>query len=56
MTAGKLTQAQEDKIVAALPAHLDEEVNEVHTGGPGGGHGFPDGPPPADSGAAPAAA
>jgi hypothetical protein len=39
--AGRITQAQEDKIVAALPAHLDEEINEVHAGGPGGS-------PPAD--------
>ena len=37
VTAGKLTQAQEDKILADLPARLDHEVNEVHTGGPGGG-------------------
>ena len=44
--AGKLTQAQEDKILAALPARLDDEINETHTGGPGGGHG---GPPPADA-------
>ena len=52
--AGTLTQAQEDKILAALPARLDEEINEVHTGGPGdGGHG---GPPPADSSTTPAAA
>ena len=43
MTAGRLTQAQEDTILAALPARLDQEINEVHTGGPGGG---PGGPPP----------
>jgi urease accessory protein UreF len=36
VTAGKLTQAQEDKILAALPSRLDEEINEVHTGAPGG--------------------
>jgi hypothetical protein len=42
VTAGRLTQAQEDKILAALPARLDDEINETHTGGPG--HG---GPPPA---------
>ena len=53
VTAGKLTQAQEDKILAALPARLDEEINEAHTGGPGGG---PGGPPPADSSTTPAAA
>jgi len=53
VTAGKLTQAQEDKILAALPARLDEEVNEVHTGVPGGGFG---GPPPADSTTTPATA
>ena len=35
VTAGRLTQAQEDKILADLPARLDHEVNEVHTGGPG---------------------
>jgi hypothetical protein len=56
VTAGKLTQAQEDKILADLPARLDHEVNEVHTGGPGGGHGFPGGPPPSASSTAPAAA
>lgn len=43
VTAGRLAQAQEDKILAALPARLDQEVNEVHTGSPGGG---PGGPPP----------
>ena len=49
-----MTQAQEDKILAALPARLDQEISEVHTGG--FGHG-PDGPPPADSSStAPAAA
>jgi hypothetical protein len=53
VTAGKLTQAQEDTILAALPARLDEEVNEAHTGAPGGG---PGGPPPADSSTTPAAA
>jgi hypothetical protein len=54
VTAGRMTQAQEDKILAALPTRLDQEINEVHTGGPG--HG-PDGPPPADSsGTTPAAA
>ncbi len=46
VTAGRMTQAQEDKILAGLPARLDQEITEVHTGGPG--HG-PDGPPPADS-------
>jgi hypothetical protein len=53
VTAGKLTQAQEDKILAALPTRLDEEINEAHTGGFGGG---PGGPPPLDSSTAPAAA
>jgi len=42
VAAGRLTQAQEDKLLAALPARLDDEINETHTGGPG--HG---GPPPA---------
>jgi urease alpha subunit len=42
--AGTLTQAQEDKLLAALPARLDDEINETHAGG-FGGH---DGPPPAD--------
>jgi hypothetical protein len=62
VTAGKLTQAQEDKILAALPTRLDHEINEVHTGGPGGGGGGPGGPggfggpPPADSSTTPAAA
>ena len=54
VTAGKLTQAQEDKLLAALPARLDTEISETHTGGfggPGGpGHG---GPPPADSSSSP---
>jgi hypothetical protein len=43
VTAGRLTQAQEDKILAALPARLDHEINETHTGG----HGDHGGPPPA---------
>lgn len=47
VTAGRVTQAQEDKILADLPARLDQEINEVHTGGPGGGG--PGGPPPASS-------
>ncbi len=51
VTAGKLTQAQEDKILATLPTRLDQEINEVHTGAPGG----PGGPPPADSSTAQAA-
>jgi hypothetical protein len=42
VTAGRLTQAQEDKILAALPARLDQEVSETHTGA----H---DGPPPVGS-------
>lgn len=50
VTAGRMTQAQADKILAALPARLNEEINEVHTGGPGG----PGGPPPADPSAPPA--
>jgi hypothetical protein len=45
VTAGRLTQAQADKILAALPARLDQEINDTHAGGPGGG---PGGPPPAD--------
>jgi hypothetical protein len=50
VTAGTLTQGQEDKILATLPARLDEEINEAHTaGGPGG-------PPPTDSSTTPAAA
>jgi hypothetical protein len=48
VAAGRLTQAQEDKILAALPARLDTEINEAHTGGFGGGPGGPGGPPPAD--------
>jgi len=36
VTAGKLTQAQEDQILATLPSRLDEEINEVHAGAPGG--------------------
>ena len=36
VTAGKLTQAQEDQILATLPSRLDQEINEVHTGAPGG--------------------
>jgi hypothetical protein len=34
VTAGRLTQAQEDNVLAALPARLDQEINEAHTGGP----------------------
>jgi hypothetical protein len=49
VSAGRLTQAQEDKILAGLPARLDHEINETHTGGPRGGPGGPGGPPPADS-------
>lgn len=48
--AGKLTQAQEDKILAALPTRLDDEINNTHTGAPdGGGPGGFGGPPPADT-------
>jgi hypothetical protein len=50
VTAGRLTQAQEDKILTDLPTRLDHEINEAHTGGPGGpggGPGGPGGPPPA---------
>jgi hypothetical protein len=54
VTASNLTQAQEDRILAALPARLDNEINEADTGGPGGSG--PGGPPPADSSTAPAAA
>jgi hypothetical protein len=50
--AGRLTQAQEDKILAALPTRLDDEINGTHTGGPGGPGGF-GGPPPADSSPSP---
>jgi hypothetical protein len=53
VTAGRLTQAQEDKILANLPTRLDQEINEVHTGGPHGNG--PGGPPPADSSTAPTA-
>ena len=51
VTAGRLTQAQETKILAALPARLAQEINESHTGEPGGsgGPGGPGGPPPASS-------
>jgi hypothetical protein len=50
--AGSLTAAQEAKILADLPARLDQEINEAHTGA-----GGPGGPPPADSSStAPAAA
>ena len=52
VTAGRLTSAQETTILADLPTHLDQEINEVHTGGPGGGPGGHDGvggPPPAAS-------
>ena len=51
VSAGKLTQAQETKILADLPTRLDHEINEAHTGGPDGPGGGPGGPPPADSGA-----
>ena len=48
VTAGRLTQAQADKLLAALPARLDDEINETHTGGPGG-HGGPRRPAARDS-------
>jgi hypothetical protein len=54
VSAGRLTQAQADKILAALPARLDEELGETHTGDSGGPGGGPGGPPPADSSTAPA--
>lgn len=54
VTAGKLTQAQEDKILADLPTRLDNEINSTHTGGPGDGDG-PGGPPPAASSTTPTA-
>jgi urease alpha subunit len=50
VAAGRLTQAQADKLLAALPDRLDHEINDAHTGGPGGG--FRGGPPPADSSSA----
>ena len=56
LKSARLTQAQEDKILAALPTRLDQEINETHTGGPSGGPGGRGGPPPADSSEAPAAA
>jgi hypothetical protein len=52
VTAGKLTAAQETKILADLPTRLDHEINDAHTGGPGGGGpggGGPGGPPPVGS-------
>jgi hypothetical protein len=51
VTAGRLTAAQETTILADLPTHLDQEINEAHTGGPGGpgGHDAFGGPPPAAS-------
>jgi hypothetical protein len=55
VTAGRLTQVQEDKILAALLTRLDDEINSTHTGGPGGGPGGPGGPPPADFSMTPAA-
>ena len=52
VAAGRLTSTQEANILADLPARLDTEINEAHTGGHGAG-----GPPPADAPAtAPAAA
>jgi hypothetical protein len=47
VAAGKLTAAQESKILADLPTRLDHEINEAHTGGPGAGG--PGGPPPGES-------
>jgi hypothetical protein len=52
VTAGKLTAAQEKTILADLPTRLDNEINEVHTGGMG--HGGPGGPG-GSGGTAPAA-
>jgi hypothetical protein len=48
VTAGRLTAAQETTILANLPARLDQEISETHSGGFGGGPGGPgghDGPP-----------
>jgi hypothetical protein len=47
VAAGKLTAAQETKILADLPTRLDHEINEANTGGPVARG--PGGPPPADS-------
>ena len=57
VTAGKLTAAQEKTILANLPARLDDEINEAHTGGMGhGGPGGPGGAAPVDPSTAPAVA
>jgi hypothetical protein len=45
VTAGRLTAAQETSMLANLPARLDQEINEVHAGGFGGGPGGHDGAP-----------
>ena len=44
VAAGNLTAAQEKTILADLPARLDQEIAETHTGGHGAGA-----PPPAGS-------
>jgi hypothetical protein len=49
VTAGRLTAAQETTILANLPARLDQEISETHSGGFGGGPGGPGGPPPSSS-------
>jgi hypothetical protein len=57
VTAGKLTATQEKTILANLPARLDDEINEAHTGGIG--HGDHDGAgsaAPVDPSTAPAVA
>jgi hypothetical protein len=49
VTAGKLTKAQRDALIAKVPAWLDHEIAVTHTGRRhGDGFGGPGGPPPGD--------
>ena len=59
VTAGKMTQEQADAALAALQAHLDDEVNEIHGPGEMGPRGMhpdfdDDGAAPTSPSAAPA--
>jgi hypothetical protein len=47
--AGSLTQAEADARIANLPAHVADEVNGVHPGPGGDGHGGADQPAPSAS-------
>jgi len=53
--AGQITAAQETQELAGLSAHIDQELNETHAGGPDGPGGWGGQDAPASGAAAPAA-